>query len=127
MCQLNGIGHEMKLNRGGVCGYRVVIVDGNVMSSLYPHFKRASYGRSFYKIGKTYKATGSKGAIIASGHNNTGFHAFYTYAEALKQRPTTKGCSIVRCRMYGNATVYTNGLRAERMKIEAIVCGRRLK
>ena len=127
MCQLNGIGMESKLKREGLVGYRVVKIERNIMSSLWPHAKRTLFDFSVYTIGKTHKATGEMKYNIAGIYNNTGFHAFYTYAEALKQRSNVKGHSIVRCRMYGNATVYTNGLRAERMKIEAIVCGRRLK
>ena len=137
MCNLVGESRCVEapiLNRGGIIGYKVVLVPKtlNKMTAPYAHWERK---RREYKFNKLVVATISKHDPrriypVASKMSKTGFYVFNTYREALKQRRCNdymEGWSIARVRCFGRAVFYTNGFRCQKMIVESIVCGRRPK
>jgi hypothetical protein len=135
MCTLfHPFSHTIDLPKDGVVCYRVVRLDTKkkCYTSVYPK-QVGGIARSQYipfKMGKKHKATrkyayGQLPAPLIGVYSNTGFYVFKTFKEAVKQLRKCNGETVVRVRIYGEALEYTNGYRAEYMKIEAVCFGRR--
>lgn len=138
MCSLVGelARYADVLPKEGKIAYRVVKVDRKMskMTALYMHDGQRK--RQEYKIGglETAKATAverMQKRKCAEMYSNSGFYVYKTYREALSERWRTfggdVGFSIARVRVFGRAVVYFNGMRCEKMIVESIVCGRRVK
>jgi len=140
MCSLYGelTAVETQIQRKrGIVAYKVVMVPKklNAMTALYVHRgnKRRSYNfntltRATLPRIEEYRGSGRS---VAGRNSSSGFYVFNTYYEALKQRKLAwdlvAGYSIARVRCFGRATLYSNGMRVEKMIVESIVCGRRPK
>lgn len=144
MCTLHGTEVETKAPKEGIIAYRVMRVKHHITAkpglfSVYTHYRSPYEFQTVgaeYKLGVKYKAknyTTSNAMYLGESYptknNEMGFYAFKTYQQALKARKLVglaKGCmSVARVRLFGRMVWYEDGYRAEYMKVEAIVCGRR--
>jgi hypothetical protein len=138
MCTLvdEGNAHELKVVKTGFVAYKLVKWN-KITDKMYPLYKHFSKMLP-YKLNVKYNAQyytkvhcPIQTVSLATPH---GFHAYYSYKDALLARKDLRSLgwastvfSIVRVRLFGNAVWYENGLRAQQMIIESVVCGRRPK
>ena len=146
MCTLTGPMIEDRAPKEGIVAYRVVRVekDGRV-TSVYEHCVPSKRSGKLFanmvplKIGSRMKCKNLEPTIEKSPwsvdyptkRNEVGFYAFSDLRGALTARAIVgyyrPGMSVARVRLFGRVVLHRNGYRAEYMKIEAIVCGRRPK